>query len=268
MDSIVSRQLFLFSLIFIVVAQGTEPSIICKTDGQCPVGRFCNTWNCTTVPNSHNCGTSECARPLKPGSSCFGDYWCISGNCLVDSTCAVSPRTRCKDDSTCKSDQYCNSESWCVGQLEAGERCMKKSWCTSRICLWTSQCGVRRRPCQDDVCAPALPGGCNNDAQCNEDEFCNTTTASKCTPLVLPGNRCANDSSCASKNCLTNSTCSFQYASPIPAAESRFSAGIIAAIVSGSIAFFVIIITGCCLIKNMCSSKKPDPTRVAFTLTA
>ncbi|MEM7608551.1 MAG: hypothetical protein AAF411_24620 [Myxococcota bacterium] len=175
----------------------------CRTNGDCPVGRFCGSDNfCTassTCDDDEECGEdficdfrATCV-PRVPGAcradgDC-DDQRCIEGFCRDDSALCqfafdCSPGQACIDggciDICAGSADVCGSGTECDG-----------AYCRPSVqCQSSSQCGAGEH-CVDARCLPDCAGSssCGNGADyCAEDSFCR--------PDWNPPPFCSRDSDC------------------------------------------------------------------------
>jgi len=195
----------------------------CITDGDCPDGYYCD-------------AEHQCQYKLELGADCSSGNQCLSGNCVDGFCCNSMCLLQCQacdvsgQEGTCSpvtgaphgSRPACDSDgSVCGGNCNgvyvpgctypgAETQCRDAS-CTSAVATLPAYCngsgacpGLQTQDCAPYDCVGDQCGGCQNDSDCADGEYC---SGGVCSPKLQLGEVCSDDNQCLSTHCADGVCC-------------------------------------------------------------
>jgi len=115
------------------IAEAEEALLVCNSDCDCPLGRWCNTSN-------HKCYSSNF-----PPDTCWADCQCGGGLFCCQGTCSTEPCPQCYSDCDCPVTHICGGDGIChswFGPYPECRGCDNHCWPTHGIYSY----------CQDYYC--------------------------------------------------------------------------------------------------------------------
>lgn len=186
----------------------------CRTNGDCAVGRYCNSSNvceesstCTSDASCSGGFVCDFRDTCVPLEGCRVDTDCTGGQICIESVCR-STTTTCRYNYECGAGHFC-VDSHCTTNCTDNDQCPADTVCDGNFCRPdTTQCTATSQCSGGQHC---VEGNCLDDCEgapssCGSNNYCDVAD-SFCHPNWQPRPVCVEDDDCATGHVCRSGVC-------------------------------------------------------------